>query len=209
MSFVLGLIASIVGWWIIAVLLIPRLEVSELNRIPQPKDKHPCGYRYRVKVRNKSKMFTAADLSIQARFVVRGLDKNRPSSQTSILVPVGVEEQFSALTPCRRNRPSEDSERVYTIRIFEMRGNAIDRLPDGMRERLDGKSITLEEIFVELEKQCGSEPFIRLAVSASHGLSGFRRTYAKKFEGKESKAREGEFEEWSTQVLEGHKAVRL
>ena len=30
-SFVLGLIASIVGWWIIAVLLIPRLEVSELK----------------------------------------------------------------------------------------------------------------------------------------------------------------------------------
>ena len=175
-GFVFGLLASVVGWWAIALWLTPRLDVSSLNRIPQDVALHPSGYRYRIKLVNRSKRFAVGDLSLQARLVIRGLDVNRPTVQTSIYLPVGMEPSFPVLNSRSKGTPPEEWERVYTIDYFKMRGNGVNRLPHQVLAGIKDRTIILSEL---LKTFPGS--FIRFAVSGSHGRSGFRRTYPSKF----------------------------
>lgn len=173
---ILGLLTSVVSWWVIALWLTPRLKVSSVNRIPQNKEQYPSGYRYRIKIMNRSRLFAVGDLNLQARLVLRGLDKERPEVQTSIYLPVGAETQFPVLTRRCKKHPPEDWERVYTFDIFHMRGNALNRLPEIANAKLGDRTITLHEL-LEVRPEC----FVRFAVVGTHARSGFRRTFSRKF----------------------------
>jgi hypothetical protein len=194
-GFVLGLLASLIGWWAIALWLTPRLEVSRLNRIPQDVALHPCGYRYRIKLVNRSRHYAVGDLTLHARLVIRGLDENRPEVQTSISLPVGTDTPFPVLTRRDKKEPPEDWERVYTFDYFHMEGNALRRLPQPIKDALRQRTITLHEL---LEIYPGS--FVRFAVAGTHGRSGFRRTYAGKFY--RDTITEGEFTTGSIELAE-------
>jgi hypothetical protein len=185
-SFLLGLLASVIGWWAIAMWLTPRLDVSGLNRIPQDLVQHPSGYRYRIKLSNRSRHFAISDLDLQARLVIRGLDEHRPGVQTSIYLPVGSESQFPVLTRRHKTGHPEDWERVYTFDIYGMKGNALTRLPKDVRDGLSKKTITLDQILSRFPHS-----FVRFAVEGTHGRSGFRRAYTRTFHG--TNISEGEF----------------
>ena len=192
-GFIAGLVASVLAWWAVALAFTPRLKVSVLNRFEQEPEIAPCGFRYRIKLINRSRHYAATDLSIHARLVVKGLDPLRPTTQTAISFPVGEPFPYPVLEARRRGAPFEDSERVYSLHIHELRGAALVRLPDPIRSRLEDRSITLEELL-----DMGSDAFIRLAVSACHSRSGFRRTYPCKF--RMGDIEEGSFEDGSIQI---------
>ena len=99
-----GTVASILAWWLVLNYFTPRLQVSDLNPLPQPLDRYPCGYRYRVKVRNVSRRHSVANLQLHARLVVKGLDQERPTVRSSMLLPVGA-NAFPVLES-RRGRQS-------------------------------------------------------------------------------------------------------
>jgi hypothetical protein len=174
MDFALGVVASLVAWAVIAWSLVPRLQVSRPNRYPDPS--HPVGQRYRIKLRNTSWFWAVGDLRVDARLVIVGLDANQPRNRTSLVLPVAEGEAFPALEsaglPWRR-APHVDAERTFTFRIAEMRGGGLRRLPKSVRERLGDRSL---DDLLEALQQVGHECYFRLAVSATHGLSGVRRT---------------------------------
>lgn len=186
---VAGVGGSVAAWWLVALALTPRLEISGLNRIRDPDQ--PCGFRYRLKVRNLRRRSLVSDLEIQSRLVVRGLDSRRPHVQTSLGLPVAKGSFFPVLLARRDAEQPEDVERVFTINIHDMHGYALERFPDEVRTRIRERQVTLEELLA-----LGGMAFVRIAVSGSHGRSGFRRTYARRL----SDVQEGEFIDGSIKV---------
>src|SRR5205085_5632392 len=124
----------------------PRLNLSTLNRLPLPQADAPCPFRYRVKVQNASRRHGVADLDLHARLVIRGLDESRPATQTSLLIPVGSRTPFPILDPRRRSSEPEDYERVYTLHVHDLHGNALDRLPPNIRDGLKDRTVPLEQL---------------------------------------------------------------
>lgn len=187
-GFAAGILASTLSWFAVALYFTPRLRISTLNRLPQPIQVVPSGYRYRVKLQNVSRRYHVADLSLHARVVVCGLDPQRPHVQTSLRMPVGEVEPYPVLDARRHDIPPEDYERVYTLRVHEVQGAAVRRLPEDVRAGLEDRSLRLEHLL-----ELGTDSFIRFAVSSSHARSGLRRTYSRKF--RLADLAEGEFEQ--------------
>jgi hypothetical protein len=154
----------------------PRLAISTLNRFPEQMSAEPCGFRYRVKVQNTSRHYGVADLELHARLVIRGLDSARPDVQSSIQVPVGEGDPFPTLDRRTKRGAMSDFERIYTLRIHDMKGPLMRRLPEEVRAALECRTVTLEQLL-----ELGSDAFVRLAVTCSHSRSGYRRTYSLKF----------------------------
>lgn len=183
-GFALGIVASLIAWRMVVMYYTPRLKISALNRLPT--EENPCGFRYRIKIQNRSHLYRVADLSFQARIVIRGLNKQRPNVQTSLLLPISElppypvfdPRPFPLLDPRKRRTVPEDYERVYTLRVHELKGAApaMGRLSEKIRSGLQDRTLTLDDLLRE-----GSDAFVRVAVTSSHAVSGFRKTYSKKF----------------------------
>lgn len=181
---ILGVAASTLSWLAIARSLTPRLDVSPLSRLPSSDE--PCGYRYRIKIVNRSWLWDAADVAIHARVVLRGLNSERPTNTTSLRIR--IDDPFPVLTSRRHQVLPGDRSRVYGLHVHDLSGDGAERLSDSTKARLTSRTITAEELMQE-----GSgEGFIRLAVTASHARSGLRRTYAYRVTAGDIE--EGEFE---------------
>jgi len=174
MGFILGIVASLIAWAAIAWSLVPRLQISKLNRHPDPS--YAVGLRYRIKVRNASWYWAIGDLRVDARLVIKGLDINHPNNRTSLVLPVADGAVFPALDsagPPLKRRPHFDAERTFTFRVGELRGGGIKRLPIDINSQLS--AISLDELVRILQKS-GFDCYLRVAISATHGFSGVRRT---------------------------------
>ena len=192
-GFAAGIVASIAAWWIVLIYFTPRIEVSALNRLPRAPDVEPCGYRYRVKVRNLQRSYGIAELSLHARLVIRGLDEKRPEVFTAFAIPVGDAVPFPFLDGRRARERVEDSERVYTLRVHDLVDNAPKLMPAEVHVALQSRTQQLEELLT-----LGSDAFVRIAVTSSHARSGFRRTIATR--ARREEITEGEFVEDSVDV---------
>jgi hypothetical protein len=173
-SFALGVVASLVAWMLVVASFVPRLRISQLNR--RTDATVSTGARIRVKVQNRSRLFAVGDLSIHARLVVRGLDPKHPRNYTSIAVPVGSGEFFPVLEARRPRRAHSDVERTYTLHIEKLQGDGLRRLPAELRQKCADGVVTIDDLL-----GCGSDSYVRLAVTCSHGLSGLRRVFSRRF----------------------------
>jgi hypothetical protein len=188
-----GFVASILAWWSVLIHFTPRFEVSDLNRLPRPLDEEPCGYRYRFKVRNVQRRYGLSELSLHARLVVRGLDDQRPHTYTSFAIPVGDALPFPFLDGLRTRGRVDDSERVYKLRLHDIVDQPPPLLPADVQAALDARTKPLEELLA-----LGSDAFVRIAVTASHARTGFRRTIATRY--RIDEIAEGAFMEDSVRV---------
>lgn len=174
MAFALGVLASIVAWAVIAWSVVPRLQLSRPNRHPDPT--HPLGARHRIKVRNASWFWPIGDLRVDSRLVIAGLDANQPDNRTSLVLPVAEGDVFPSLAaagvPWRR-RPQVDAERTFTFRVAELRGGGVRRLSEQHRVHIGNGDL---DALAEALRKGGHGCYIRVSVSATHGLSGLRRT---------------------------------
>lgn len=184
LGFVLGIAASLAAWWMVAWLYIPRLLISEINRLEDPASQ--TGVRYRVKVRNPSRTRLVAGLEVQARLSIRGLMPHLPTNLTSFHIPMGSAPTFPVL--------AARDERMYTLqlRMLEERPQSLSLLPDEVRSRIS--TISLEELLAQ-----GTEAFLRVAVSGTHEFSGYRRTYCAEF--RAANIHEGRFEKNSIAIV--------
>jgi hypothetical protein len=169
-AFGLGLVASVASWWIVTALFAPKLEISTLNRKPEDRNLEPCGFRYRIKVRNLRRSYAAGDLTLHAKLVIPGLDGN-PLSRTWLSIPIGHD-----VYPVLEGRKAgfELSERNFTLHIHDLERSA--RLTQRTVDALNNRTITLDELLA-----LGSGGFILVAVQASHARSGHTRTYSVEF----------------------------
>ena len=193
LGLVAGTVASVAAWWLLLMYFTPRFEVSALNRLPKPTDVEPCGYRYRIKVRNLQRRYGIGDLSLHVRLVIRGLDEERPTAHTAFAIPVGDVMPFPYLDGRKHRDRVGDSERVYVVRVHDLVDSPPHRLPEGVRAALNTRTQQLEGLF-----GLGTGAFVRIAVTASHARSGFRRTISLK--ARPGRTTEGEFVEDSVEV---------
>lgn len=139
--------------------LRPRLLVSRICVDQEPLNRN--GRRYRVKIVNKSRRTTVADLSASAQVVLRGLNPDKPRNRYRINIPVAL--SYPVLEPKGRV--------VVRLRLEDAHSPSIGRLPDSTRQRIEYGTEQLENLV------CNHEDFIRFALLASHGLTGFRRAF--------------------------------
>lgn len=202
LTFFGGIAASLFAWLIVVNIFTARLRISELNKFPD--ESEPCGFRYRVKVQNRSRIFAASDLGFHARLVVKGADPKRTDTQTSLLMPVAEDPVFPVLSARKWGARPSDYERVYTLRIHELRGKGLARLRPETRTKIDDGTITLEDLLAA----GGEDGFVRLAVSCSNARAGLRRTYVRKFpESHFGKFRPGSIRVWDFEQSDSMQAT--
>ena len=189
LGLVLGIVSSVGAWWAVALRLSPKYEVSSLNAVRD--SKVPCGYRYRIKVRNLRRRSALTEVGLHARVVIRGLNADLPLNYYSMAVPVGSGSVFPVLERRRKTAGPLDNERIYTLDIHHLDGDSFRRMPPEVQERVTNGTITLEELL-----GLGDRGVVRLAVSGTHDRSGFKRTQTFKFD----KQVEGEFNRGSVDI---------
>lgn len=160
-GFFLGLLASYLVWIVVARVHLPRIQVSKISK--QSASTSGENHQYRVKVRNMRRHRLISDLSTSCRLVIQGLNPERPSNFTSLRLPVADEHPFPVLEP--------RSGRIYTLRISELGGGGVMRLPPEAKRSLSSGGVELEDLL-----RLGSSAFLRLAISGAHELGGLRRT---------------------------------
>ena len=102
--------------------------------------------------------------------MIRGLNPDLPKNSTSLRIPVSNDNPFPVLD----GRES----RVYTLRVAEIEGAALDRMPPAVRDRLGSNEILLEELLM-----LGEYAFLRFAFSAAHEIGGLRRAVSRRYTG--------------------------
>jgi hypothetical protein len=198
-SFAAGLVAAVISWYLIAIYFTPRLQISKLNRQRvEGNESSPSGFRYRVKLRNKSRFYGVSDLSLQARLVVKGLPKGLKGGAVvdrSIPIAVGEGNPFPTLDRrWKRHATLGDFERTYVFRVPDNLGSLTPDLPEKTRDRVRDKTATVDELM-----ELGTDRFVRFAVSCSHARSGYRRTYSRKFS--LTDIEEGQFKRNSVRIM--------
>jgi hypothetical protein len=190
---VVAFLVALLAWYLIAIYFTPHLEISPLTRSPVQIGASSRAFRHRVKLRNASRLYAVADLSLQARLVVKGLDPQRPDLYSSTPIEIGEGVPFPTLDRRSRRAIVEDFERTYVVSIPDNLGALDPYLPADVRQRVRNGEAGLDELL-----QLGKDAFVRLAVSCSHARSGYRRTYSTKF--KIADIQEGQFKPNSVAV---------
>jgi len=78
----LGILASLIAWWILFHCIVPRLSFCSDISKTQTEDNN-SGYRYRIKMKNKGAR-DIIDVEFFARFRVQGLRKQTPKNWSNI-----------------------------------------------------------------------------------------------------------------------------
>ncbi|HZN14153.1 MAG TPA: hypothetical protein VFB78_07805 [Acidimicrobiales bacterium] len=178
---------------VVAAQFVPRIEVSALNE--QPDSTKPSGVRYRVKVRNRSRVWRVGDVSLHVRVIVVGWNEDHPTSRTSLIVPVA--DAFPALErrPLRGWSKDHDEERSYTLHLNELHGGGLHRLPAFVTTQAREDTLTMTRLLGTGR----TDAFVRIAVAATHGVSGLRRTYTQKVRAGEIQF--GDFQQGTVQIV--------
>ncbi|MDG4559670.1 MAG: hypothetical protein P9E88_00090 [Candidatus Competibacter sp.] len=74
----LGVLASLIAWWVVAHFVVPKLEFSpDISRISRPEK--PSGMTYRIKFKN-SGMRDIIDVEVFAELRIKGLNSEVPDN---------------------------------------------------------------------------------------------------------------------------------
>ena len=159
----LGVVVSILAWWIIVWSLRPRFRLSPMISARRSED----SVFYRVKVHNPSSRRTVVDLNYAMIAEFRGLSKAFPDNWESIRIPLSIyDEPFPVLRPFRG--------RVLRLRLdqvdpeTEMRTYLSDELWADMMSNSPG---VLESLL-----QISADSRIVFAFTGARDNSGIRRT---------------------------------
>jgi hypothetical protein len=154
----IGLIASLIAWWLGASGLAPKIDFGP--RISKLVYDHPPQASYRIKfsLRPRRWMRSAAvDAEVQVRLLVTGLSRRAPHNQLAIEIPV------------RRARIMVlGSNHIARLQLENI--DDVDMLPAEAARRVNAGTVTLEELL-----GLGVRAKLRVYVSAADGLMRARR----------------------------------
>ena len=159
----LGLLTSLLGWWIVARALTPNLAISpDVSKLPDVTGK--AVWNYRIKVANVRRWWRpdwpALDLRISATLRIRGL--REPTSWTFFVVPLGNIGQLDYMA----------KNHVFRVRIYDidLEGSYSQLLPGKIREAIESAEIGLEELL-----GLADAAELTVVVSAAHAYTQARR----------------------------------
>ena len=159
-SIPLGILCSIVAWWVLFHGVSPKVEFS--NRVGKlPTDDSPSGFRYRIKIRNIGAR-DAIDLQFHAFVRVKGLSPEFPNNISILRI---------------------ETDTGHVVRMGRKKGNRIVRLhpekttlfdsarfpPEFRTKQRDG-TLTLEDVL-----SLGNSAFLKMHVFAYDEFSGSRK----------------------------------
>lgn len=130
-SVAIGLVTTIVGWVLARLLLRPQVRWSPRLSVRAGNDGRQI---VRGKLKNGSYVRSVQQLDLMAELRSTGLDPTRPTTSTTVPVPIGFRSQVGP----RRNH-------VYTLRIGEIDRTWLERIRGWGRE-IDPDSYTLADL---------------------------------------------------------------
>jgi hypothetical protein len=159
----LGLLTSLVGWWIVARALTPKLGLSaDISKLPDEAGKAP--WRYRVKVANLPRWWLpdwpTLDLRISASLRIKGLREKTTWSYFD--VPIGFSGDVAYV----------DRNHIFRLRIYDISSERENfmLLPINVQHAIKGGDVTLEDLLC-----LGHRADLRVVMSAAHGYTQARR----------------------------------
>ena len=155
----LGVISSIIGWWILFRCYIPNLSFSSIiSKIEEDNSRA----RYRIRILNKGRR-KAIDLEIIARLQVRGILKETPKVWKQVNLKIAGEKI-----------PYIEKDEARIIRLLPEKTIDFREMvfPEEIREKAWSEKLTLEDLF-----RCGEESFLQIHVFAYDEFSGSRKMF--------------------------------
>jgi hypothetical protein len=149
----IGVVSSLVAWWLGASGLAPRIEfgprISKLVYDDPPR----TAYRLKFKPRKRRLINSqAVDAEVSVRLLVTGLSRRAPTNQVAIQIPV------------RRSRIMVmTSNHIARLQLEVIEDT--DMLPVEFARRIRSGAVTLEELL-----QLGDRAKLRVQISAADGL---------------------------------------
>jgi hypothetical protein len=160
-SIPLGIICSMIAWWVVAHYFSPELLFSpSISKLPDPAS--ASGYRYRVKLKNPGRR-DIIDIQLKARLYVQGVRPEFPKTWSIVPMPVSV-ESFPVLPP-------GDGNRVITLVAEKLRLEEQSVMPQSVVERVT----SLEDAF-----KMKSKVNLRITIFGYDRFSGARRLFESK-----------------------------
>jgi hypothetical protein len=165
----LGLLTSLVGWWIVGRAITPKLALApKISKLPDETGK--ATWRYRVKLVNLRRWWLpdwpVVDLHVTGTLRVRGLSTSSIWAYYS--VPLGRGGDIE-LFP---------TSRMFRARVYDMDTESGDfqRFPKPIQDAIIRGDIELEDLL-----SVGEEAELQVVASGSHSYTQARRTVIKTY----------------------------
>ena len=166
----LGLLTSLVGWWIVARALTPSLRLSsDISKLPDRTGRAP--WLYRVKVANLRRWWLpdwpTLDLRVSASLRIKGLRDE--TTWNYYEVPIGFTGEVAYV----------DRNHIFRLRIYDISSERADfmLLPERIQEAIKAGDVSLEDLL-----RLGSNGAnLRIVLSAAHGYTQARRAVMKTY----------------------------
>ena len=163
----LGIIASLIAWWILFHRLSPQLRFSDnISKITA--NDEPNGHAYRVKFENSGRR-NIIDLTITARLRIWGLGRMNPQNIETTCLPLSLEGEYPSIRPKRKTGESH----LVRIRLTG-KGHEFERevYPKVIREKAKNGSLALEDVL-----SIGDCATIQVTALGSDSFSGSRKAF--------------------------------
>jgi gamma-glutamylcyclotransferase (GGCT)/AIG2-like uncharacterized protein YtfP len=166
LGLLLGLVTSLIGWWLVTRAVAPKLDVSrEISKLPDPS---VAGrWRYRIKVTNLRRWLLLHQPAVEVRIVaslrVKGFDGYK--YWTDFPIPIAHTGELDMI---ERNA-------LPRLRLYDMNEEHLRRFVDRSAEK-DIRNVGLEELL-----SAGEDAEVRVIVSAAHPYTGARRAVTRRY----------------------------
>ena len=140
-SFVIGIIYSLLSWFILSYLIIPKVEFSSyISKLPCKDEKSSC--RYRFKFINNGRR-SLIDVYVIARYSInlKGLKDSSIQELVSIPLDYNYQTEFKI--------PEVPSGKSRLIRLFVSEAAAFTKntkFPNELKNKAQNKTLNLEDI---------------------------------------------------------------
>ncbi|WP_293372181.1 hypothetical protein [Nevskia sp.] len=180
----IGVVCSLVAWWIVFHGIVPKLDFSE--HISKTLDERSDGLpTYRIKIRNCGYR-DIVDVQLFARVYVTGLNPRSPSTRRIVLIPLGIAQWPTLEVKGGAKLTALLSEKAVAL--------TESWYPESVRTMAASGTMKLEDIL-----SMGESAQLQMAAFAYDAFSGTRKVFVSKYYSKDD-VRVGRFEPDSLQV---------
>ena len=169
-GFVLGIIASILAWYILFHKIIPKVDFFE-KIYKDRTDENPSGYRYLIRFQNNGHR-DIIDIELFAKLRIKGIYEHRRNAWKAIYIPID-DNRIPKINSQKRNH------KRIAIQICPTEINHIAKrsIPDELKRKLDDETILLEELM-----EIGEKSELQIFGFGYDSFSGSRKVFeSKKF----------------------------
>lgn len=167
-GFILGIIASILAWYILFHKIVPKVNFSD-KVYKQPTEENPSGFRYLIKFQNIGRR-KIIDIEYFAKLRIKGIYSHRINSWKAIYIPF----DDNRIPQVRSHR--KDHKRIILQLCPTLINDIAKRsLPEDVKQKLRNETILLEDLM-----EFGRESELQIFGFGYDSFSGSRKVFESK-----------------------------